>query len=240
MEVAQQVVNTYVFNKRDHVYTISDKKGRDLFYFNSKQHPFFNAGYPSMISINPLAFNDRLIDYCFNQIHNHIQPDEKVEFYLMKLFTRALSYKFCNDYFIDENILDARGKYKEVLHRHYVSRFMEVFYNRKDNVKINHPYTASVDCFIFKFYNLKRVRMNLLSNSIEVSREVFEFALVNESLKSAYVQEYHPDSRFFHEFNDDFYYDNAYASSGWLMTLEDEIQMFFFNLEPEIMEVFDS
>lgn len=237
MKKLHQFSLKYQLNKYDELYTISDYDGKDLFYFIKRDlNPFF-ISYPYSISTNTKAFNDLLMNYCITRISNDYLSEEKLEFYLMIYFSRMLTYEFCSLFFIDECVLDKYGKYNNILNKFHQRKYNEMYFNSAANIILNTPYSESYNTTVFKFLNKEFKRDDLFIDLIEINRNTFETSLLTENLKDAYVCSYHSNSRFFYEFNNEDNNNTNFYTGIYLMILNNQIQLLFFEFQPEIFKI---
>jgi hypothetical protein len=150
-----------------------------------------------------------------------------------------LTYDFSSEFFIDECVLDKNGKYNNILNKFHQRKYNEIRFNAADNITLNTPYSEFYNTTVFKFINKEFKRDGLYIELIEINRNTFETGLITENLKDAYVCTYHPNSRFFYEFNTDDNENTDFYTGIYIMLLNNQIQLLFFEFQPEIFKIGD-
>ena len=127
----------------------------------------------------------------------------------------------------------------DILNKFHQRKCNEICFNITANITLNTPYSEFYNTTVFKFINKEFKRDELFKDLIEINRKTFETSLITENLKDAYVCSYHLNSRFFYQFNTD---DNDYTdyyTGIYLMILNNQVQLLFFEFQPEIFKIGD-
>ena len=181
-------------------YTISNN-GRDVFYYFKNSD---NRWFPHKLSLNFDDFNDDLVRYCEWKLEDPYISEEKLEFYLIKLFNRIVNYKnVFEKYKVDDYLLDKNGKFNLSVFNYDIKLREKVFSNLPCYYQLNAPYSANQNWHLFSLMIKSGTTKDLYRDVAELSRDEFEKELCSEELKFEYVEHYGENNRFYFEFVDE-------------------------------------
>ena len=223
MKTKTSLRSSFRICNRGNIYIIGYIDGRDVFYFRPPKNPMTGISFPHNISVNISFFEDHLMYFCIQQIATRHLNEEKLLFFLTKIFNRMLEHDNYELFFIEDCILDRNGQYNELLHNYFNDRYIDMFINPYGFYSVNVPYSLSYNKDLFLFMTKEIIWSELKKKVRKIDRTAFEAALVSKELADAYVEEYNHESLFYYEQEIDSH--NNGITGGYLMILESRVQL---------------
>jgi hypothetical protein len=190
----QLILSRYQLELRGDYYIISNEQGRDIFYYRVNSE---HQGFPFNISVNLDCYHDLLLHYCFRRLNELHAAGKSMARYLGFFFRRFISYTFSEQFFIDEKNLNREGRFNPVVHQYHLRGFHQLMFRWFNVLKADFPYTENSGADVFDMIKkLSAGHAQLEEDSIEIERNDFEKILVNDDLRSSYVELYQSDNTF--------------------------------------------
>ena len=193
---------------------VSDLNGRNLFHFE-----IFKQDGIILFDSNLVFRNEHntIIECIELLISNHL-PTETIDVVAAKLFTSVKRIKYYEQFFFDDSVLDKSGK----LNANSYKLIQQLNYEKlKSDGEYDVPISLTSYGDLFAVMNNQFCihRKKIIHDSTRITKIEFESYLVNEDLKTQYVNVYDTANKFYRHKSVDEGYDTYYILKATTLLL---------------------